>query len=233
MIELLNMDCIEYMKTCKDNEFELAVCDPPYGIDVIRKVYEGRADYTTFKGNGVQKKGNFKVKDWDNERPTAEYFEQLFRVSKNQIIWGANNFTDLLPPSSSWIFWDKCTGGNDFSDGEFAFMSFGGRSRLFRYVWNGMLQGKSIDEGHIVQGNKSLCETKIHPTQKPRALYKWIYREFLKEGGKVLDTHLGSGSSAIAAYLFDCDFVGTEIDKEYFDKMMKRYKDETAQLKLI
>lgn len=228
-IQLIHGDSLQALKSYGDNHFDWAIVDPPYGIDVIDKVYKGRSNYTTYKGNGVQKKGNFKSKDWDKKTPTIEYFKELERVSKNQIIWGANNFTDKIKPSSSWIFWDKVTGNNDFSDGEFAYCSKGGKSRKFTFVWNGMLQGKSILEGETVQGNKRLCEKKIHPTQKPVALYKWLLHTYTSEGDLILDTHLGSGSIAIACHQMKRKLVGYEIDAEYYEKACKRFKQQTAQ----
>lgn len=228
-IEITNEDNIELMARYEDNYFDLAIVDPPYGIDVIDKVYKGRSNYTTYKGNGVQKKGNFKSKDWDKKTPTIEYFKELERVSKNQIIWGANNFTDKIKPSSSWIFWDKVTGNNDFSDGEFAYCSKGGKSRKFTFVWNGMLQGKSILEGETVQGNKRLCEKKIHPTQKPVKLYEWLLMNYAKQGDKILDTHLGSGSIAIACHNLGYDLTACELDKDYYDAAIKRIKQHTSQ----
>lgn len=228
-----NGDCLEAMKLMKDNEFDLAIVDPPYGINVIEKVYKGRANYTSYKGGGIQKKGNFKNKDWDKKTPKINYFKELERVSKQQIIWGANNFTDKIKPSSSWIFWDKVTGNNNFSDGEFAYYSKGGKSRKFTFVWNGMLQGKSIFDGGTVQGNKKLCEKKIHPTQKPIKLYEWLLMNYAKEGDKILDTHLGSGSIAIACHNLGFDLTGYELDKEYFDNAIKRIKNHQAQLRLI
>jgi len=206
MIELLNIDCIEYMKTCTDNQFDLAIVDPPYGI--------GEADGRC----RTRKKHNNRVKhiakDWDNERPTAEYWKELFRVSKNQVVWGANYFTEHLPPSMGWIFWNKKIGG-DFSDGELAFTSF---DRALKMVtkWS---------------GNNGI--PRIHPTQKPVELYNYILENYAEKGMKILDTHLGSGSSAIAAHYFDCDFVGTEIDKHYYEKMMKRFTEQTAQTSLF
>ena len=231
-IEVTNEDNMALMSRYPDNYFDLAIVDPPYGINVIDKVYKGRCDYITYKGNGVQKKGNYKSKKWDKKTPTKEYFQELDRVSKKQIIWGANNFTDKIKPSSSWIFWDKVTGNNDFSDGEFAYYSLGGKSRKFTFVWNGMLQGKSISEGGIVQGNKKLCEKKIHPTQKPVKLYKWLLQNYAKAGDKILDTHLGSGSIALACHELGFELTACELDAEYYEAAHKRFQQQTAQLRL-
>jgi site-specific DNA-methyltransferase (adenine-specific) len=152
--------------------------------------------------------------------PEAEYFDELFRVSKNQIIWGGNYFSDFLPPSKSFVCWDKRVNDkmqNDFSDCEYAWCSRG-VARMFRFVWNGMIQGNMKDK-----------EDRFHPTQKPVALYRWLLTNYAKEGDKILDTHLGSGSSRIAAHQLGFDFTGYEIDKDYFELQEKRFKLVTSQ----
>lgn len=205
MIELLNCDCMTYMATLPDKHFELAIVDPPYGI--------GEDGHCR-----TRKKHNNRVihakKDWDSERPTADYFTELFRVSKNQIVWGANYFVDFLEPSMGWVYWDKQIGG-DFSDGELAYTSFDVALKSFTY-WN---------------GNNGIA--RIHPTQKPVALYRWLLKNYAKTGDKILDTHLGSGSSAIAAHYMGFDFVGTEIDVDYFNAATKRFKEQTSQLVIL
>lgn len=226
-----NMDCMEFMKSLPDNAFDLAVVDPPYG----RKEHGGkrRSGFVKQK-NGVRTwvpDGQYAKKDWDEKPADSAYFKELFRVSKNQIIWGINYFKILVPPGR--IIWDKCNGLSDQCDCEIAFNSFGNRVDLFRFMWSGMMQGKSISSGHIMQGNKKLNEKRIHPTQKPVALYSWIFNRYAKPGDKILDTHLGSGSSRIAAYDAGLDFVGCEIDQEYFDKQEKRFLDYTAQENLF
>ena len=159
----------------------------------------------------------------DREPPGVEYFEELKRVSKNQIIWGANHFIDLIPfRSPCWLVWDKDNGGTDFADCELAYTSFTSAVRKFTFRWNGMLQG-----------NMKHKEERVHPHQKPVALYKWILKNYAKKGDKILDTHLGSGSSRIAAYDMGFDFVGCEIDNYYFDAQEKRYKDHIAQHNLF
>lgn len=209
MTELLNIDCMDYMKNCKDKEFDLAIVDPPYGI--------GRSGQTeTFTKDANHKRKHFADKGWDYEKPTAEYWAELFRVSKNQIVFGANYFTEHLPASMGWIVWDK---GQklSMSDGELVYTSF---SRALRIV--------TINRGFLaVEGDT------IHPTQKPKKLYAWILEHYAEKGMKILDTHLGSGSSAVVAHYFGCDFVGIEIDKEYFDKTTKRFKEETIQTSLF
>lgn len=214
MVELLNCDCMEYMATLEDNAFDLAIVDPPYGIDA-GNAFSGEERKS---GNGAAKKTAFTKKDWDKSIPTENYFIELTRVSKNQIIWGANYMSHYLPPSMGWIVWDKDNGTTKFSDCELAFSSFGVALRKFKYTWNGMLQG-----------NMALKEQRIHPTQKPVVLYEWILDRYAKPEQKILDTHLGSGSSAIAAHYFGCDFVGMEIDTDYYKAACERFDRETRQ----
>jgi site-specific DNA-methyltransferase (adenine-specific) len=235
MIELLHIDCMEYMKEQPDKVFDLAIVDPPYGINVIKKVYSGREGKIRilkgeWKGSAIC--ASHKNKDWDNKPPTKEYFDQLFRTSKNQIIWGGNYFTSFLPPISSWIFWDKCTGSSDSSDGELAYTSFGGRLIKYTYMWNGFYQGKSTTEGHVCQGNKKLCEKRIHPTQKPVNLYKWLLNRYAKPGDKIFDSHGGSMSHAIACNEMGFDLTICEIDEEYYNDGLNRYKQHTKKLKI-
>jgi site-specific DNA-methyltransferase (adenine-specific) len=211
------MDCIEGVKQFPDKKIDLAIVDPPYGIEMAKTTNIPNPK-KGFRGNKLHNE-----KEWDNEIPSEEYFLELFRVSKNQIIWGGNYFTEYLKPTKAWIFWSKKetkTQGSNFSDGELAWTSFKKVTRLFEYGWIG-----------IDYCNKS--ETKIHPTQKPVSLYDWIFKNYAKEGDLILDTHLGSGSSRIAAYKAGLDFVGFEIDPEYFDKSVKRFENYTSQLNLF
>lgn len=219
MIELLNVDCMEYMATQKDNAFDLAIVDPPYGIG--NDCLKNNATRTKL---AKAKKYKLYANNKEN-RPIHEYFLELKRVSKNQIIWGVNHFANLFDASGSgYIVWDKQTTGN-FSDVEIAYSSFNCSAKKFTYQWNGMLQGN--------HGDKKKNETRIHPSQKPIALYKWLLQKFSDPGQNILDTHLGSGSSAIAAHYFGCDFVGCEIDKEYLDKSKERFEKETRQIPLF
>lgn len=216
--EVYNMDCMDYMKSIFYKFFDLAIVDPPYFDGPNKLGYYGK-DISSF---GIKRPG-YKAKHW--RIPKIDYFNELFRVSKNQIIWGVNYYPyDCF--SSGRIVWNKANGKNSFSDCEIAFCSLIDTVRMFTYMWNGMCQGKSIKEGHIQQGNKRKNEKRIHPTQKPIALYAWILSNYAKKGDKILDTHLGSGSSRIAAYKMGFDFYGTEIDKEYFDEQEKRFKRE-------
>jgi site-specific DNA-methyltransferase (adenine-specific) len=165
--------------------------------------------------------GNYNVKDWDGEIPSAKYFNELKRVSKNQIIWGANYMTEFLQPSMGWIFWDKNTSG-DFSDGELAYTSFNRALKKINVVWCGMRQ--------YDMKNK---EIRIHPTQKPVRLYEWLLKNYAKEGDKILDTHLGSGSIAIACHNLGFELTACELDKDYFDAAMKRLNQHQAQQRLF
>lgn len=228
MNEAYNMDCMEYMKTVPDKYFDLAVVDPVYG-DVTAGGY-----LTGKSAGGVGPHTKHHDAIWKQEKTGKEYFDELFRVSKNQIIWGGNYFVKEIGRNSQcWIVWDKChPEGIKFADVELAFTSFNSAARMFRFLWNGMCQG-TPGNGTKMQGNKSLNEKRIHPTQKPVALYRWIYQNYAKEGDKILDTHLGSGSSRIAAYDAGLDFVGLEIDKEYFDKQEERFAAHTAQISLF
>lgn len=159
------------------------------------------------------------------------YFDELRRVAKHYIVWGCNYFSYEF--ASGRIVWDKCKKGTSFSDCELAATDLFNTVRLFRFMWNGMLQGKSVAEGHIMQGNKKLNEQRIHPTQKPVALYDWIFQNYAAPGCRVLDTHLGSGSSRIAAYEAGVDFIGFEIDPIYYAAEEQRFLDYTSQTSLF
>jgi site-specific DNA-methyltransferase (adenine-specific) len=206
MIELLNIDCMEYMAKLPDKAFDLAVVDPPYGIGV------SNAKEIGYKGNNV-----FTPKTWDNKTPPQEYFDELRRVSVHQIVWGGNYYQ--ICPSRCYLIWDKGEGfkGRTYAEAELAWTSFNANVRIFKRdpLANGDYRGK------------------IHPTQKPVALYEWILRNYAKPGQRILDTHLGSGSSAIAAHYFGCDFVGCEIDVDYFNAARERFDRETRQVSMF
>ena len=210
---------MEYMKTVPDKYFDLAIVDPPYGIN--HSEIAGKQSGTQF-GNASAPKGNYQIKDWDKSIPNQLYFSELKRVSKNQIIWGANYMVKFLDSSMGWIVWDKDNGDNGFSDCELAYTSFNKRLRKFKWTWSGMLQQ-----------NMKNKETRIHPTQKPIALYKWLLHNYAKPTDKILDTHLGSGSSAIAAHQWGGEFVGCELDKDYYEAAVKRFKEQTQQLTIF
>jgi site-specific DNA-methyltransferase (adenine-specific) len=221
-------DCMDLMSRYPDKYFELAIVDPPYGIGEDGKSNHSRGGKTKFGGKHA-KHGSYippkmyAAKGWDKEPPSQNYFNELKRVSKNQIIWGANHFISRIPyDSSCWIVWDKRNGENDFADCELAWSSFKTAVRKYDYKWHGMLQE-----------NMKNKEERVHPTQKPVALYKWLLSNYAKEGDKILDTHLGSGSSRIAAYIMGFDFYGCEIDQDYFNAQEKRFKEQTAQQSLF
>lgn len=213
-VKLLQGDCMDYMRGLPDNAFELAIVDPPYGINAANTFGGERRQ----SGQGSAMKTAFTKKNWDFGIPSKAYFDELTRVSINQVVWGANYMSHLLPPSMGWIVWDKDNGTTKFSDAELAFTSFDRALRVFRYTWNGMIQGDMKNK-----------ESRIHPTQKPVKLYQWLLANYAKEGDRILDTHLGSGSSAIAAHYAGFEFVGIELDDDYYKAACKRFENETAQ----
>ena len=213
---------MQLMARYPDNYFELAIVDPPYGIGFDgNTTVEGKSG----KANTFSNKQHHEKKGWDNQRPSDEYFIELKRVSKNQIIWGGNYFSDLLEPKKGWIFWDKkITNANNsnYSDGELAWTSFDCVLRRFTYDWIGF--------GYL---NNPQKEKKTHPTQKPVALYKWLLDKYAKQGDKILDTHLGSGSIAIACHDYGFELTACELDAEYYEKAIQRIKNHTNQQKLF
>lgn len=226
--ESYNEDCMLGMVRYPDRFFDLAIVDPPQarGEDGGRdrgKLVKQKNGTRTFLSSGKYVK-----KHWDQVIPGKEYFDELFRVSKYQIIWGCNYFPYYFGPGR--IIWDKCNDGSCQSAAEIAYNSLTDRVDIFRFMWRGMLQGKSVREGHLQQGNKKLNEHRIHPTQKPVPLYRWLLDKFGMEGAKILDTHMGSQSSRIAAFTMGFDYYGWEKDKEYFEEGNKRFKRDTAQL---
>lgn len=218
-----NMDCMDGMKEFPDNFFDIAVVDPPYFSGPEKRGFYGR------KASKIGVKRIYrKTEEW--QVPQKEYFDELLRVSREQIVWGCNYFDYRF--GSGRIIWDKCNGKSSFSDCEIAYCSFHDSVRLFRYMWNGMFQGKSIDEGYIQQGNKRLNEKRIHPTQKPKALYDWIFGKYTTRGMKLLDTHVGSASSLIAAHDAGLQYVGFEKDVYYYKISKERLDEHTAQLSM-
>ena len=210
-----NMDCMDGMKEFPDGYFDLAIVDPPYVIgengdkNHTRSNLAKAKDYKSFSG-------------MDIKPPNEKYFNELFRVSKNQIIWGANHFISKMPFNSScWIVWDKDNGNNDFADCELAWTSFSTAVRKIKYRWHGMLQQ-----------NMKHKENRIHPTQKPVALYEWLLNSYAKPGDIILDTHVGSASSLIACYRTNHPYVGFELDKQYYELSKKRLDAEMAQMRL-
>jgi site-specific DNA-methyltransferase (adenine-specific) len=200
-MNITNEDNMLLMARYPNKYFDLAIVDPPYGLG--KKIYSGGT-------KGCKFHTLFGENKWDNETPTKEYFNELFRVSKNQIIWGGNYFD--LPPTRTILCWDKLKGDNNFSMWEMAWTSFDEPAKIFR---------------------KSSMGDRIHPTQKPVALYKWLLDKYAKQGDKIIDTHLGSGSIAIACHDYGFDLTACELDKEYFDLAIKRITQHQSQTKLF
>ena len=219
-----NTDCLPAMREYPDKYFDLAVVDPPYFSGPERRSYYGSNVSTT----NIKRHYYPVTEHW--EVPTGEYFDELLRISKQYIIFGCNYFDYHFAPGR--IVWDKCNGTSTFSDCEIAATNCHDSVRLFRYMWNGMMQGKSIEEGHIARGNKATNDVRIHATQKPIDLYRWIFRKYSDKGYKILDTHVGSGTSRRAAYELGLDFVGYEISKVYFDLQEQAYEEHTAQIRI-
>ena len=217
MINLYNKDCMEALKEMKDNQFQLAIVDPPYGINADKK--NSVKKLQSKKSSALSKDYGSQI--WDNHIPTLEYFKELKRVSKNQIIWGVNYYPyNLL--NGGRIYWDKCVTMPTYSDGELAYCSFINSIKSYKFAWHGMIQGDMKNK-----------ETRIHPTQKPVKLYEWLLMNYAKKGDKILDTHLGSGSIAIACHNLGFDLEGFELDKEYFEAAKKRLKPHTNQQRLF
>jgi len=216
-INLYNCDNMEFMANVPDKYYQLCICDPPYDFSIGDKTnfYVSQGKYN--KIQETRPKGGFKIggnyMDSIQKAPDKTYFTELQRISKNQIIFGGNYFTDILKPTACWIVWDKMNGENYFGDFEMAWTSFGKANRMFK---------KSVHEPN-----------RIHPTQKPVALYKWLLDKYAKQGDKILDTHLGSMSIAIACHDYGFELDGCELDKEYYDKGIERVRNHVSQTKLF
>ena len=208
-ITITNEDNMELMKRFPDNYFDLAIVDPPYGIGI-----DGQKK--SINKNPKHNRKEHTQKKWDNSIPSLEYFNELKRVSKNQIIWGGNYFTEYLKPTKAWIFWYKGQRDLTMSDGEMAWTSFDTVTRQFE-----------LNRASLIAQNT------FHPTEKPYKLYKWILDKYAKQGDKILDTHLGSGSIAIACHDYGFELTACELDKEYYDKATKRIKNHVSQQKLF
>lgn len=206
-------DCMDVLKDMPDKSFDLAIVDPPYYSGPERRMFYG----CRISNIGVKRLYE-KSEKW--EVPTTEYFDELQRVAQYYIVWGCNYFDYIFAPGR--IVWDKCNGLSSFSDCEIAATNLFTSVRLFPFMWNGMLQGKSMSEGRIMQGNKKLNEKRIHPTQKPVALYAWLLTKFAKEKWTILDTHLGSGSIAIACESLGYSLLGIEKDAHYYTAARER-----------
>ncbi len=214
---IYNQDCLVAMKEMKDNEYDLAIVDPPYGIGF------GEFNRTNKDSTGKRYKANkYKQGNWDTAIPNDVYFKELMRISKNQIIWGGNYFPYIWKNAcKGFIFWYKGNPVPNFSDGELAWTSFNKVAKQYDYRYYGALEGKTS------------ASNKIHPTQKPVALYEWILMNYAKEGDKILDTHLGSGSIAIACHNLGYDLTGYEIDKDYYKAAKKRIEQHKQQTRMF
>lgn len=224
MINAFNIDNMQFMASKPDKYYNLAIVDPPYFNGPQRLGYYGERTSSI----GVKREEYKKIGTWGI--PDQTYLDELIRVSNHQIIWGINYFK--FHHCVGRIVWDKCNGDSSFSDCEIASCSIHDSVRMFRYMWNGMMQGKSISEGHIVQGNKKLNEKRIHPTQKPVAVYKWLLKQYAASGDKILDTHGGSFSHAIAAYDMGFDLDICEIDEQYFQDGLNRLEQHKKMSEL-
>lgn len=214
-IKLYNADCMEVMKTFKDKQFSLAIVDPPYGIDADQK----RGD--TGRNRHIKQR-DYHIGNWDKGIPPPEYFEELKRVSKNQIIWGGNYFLDYLGNTSCFVVWDKDNGDNYYADCELAWTSFDTAVRKVKYKWHGFLQGDMKNK-----------QQRIHPTEKPVQLYKWLIQNYAKEGDTILDTHFGSLSIGIACHDLKFDLTAIELDNDYYEMAKKRLINHQRQLTLF
>ncbi len=214
MREYHNLDCMDLergLPSFPDKYFDLAIVDPPYGIGASNESFISAGSQ---RGKSKTKRGgNYKSGSWDSQSPTSAFFEELIRVSRYSIIWGANHFIDKIPnaDSSCWIVWDKLNGDNGYADCELAWTNFGSAVRKFSYRWQGM-----------IQGNMKNKQQRIHPTEKPFELYRWLLKNYAKEGMKLLDTHVGSASSLIAFEEFGFDYVAYEKDPDYYRDSMAR-----------
>ena len=216
-ITITNEDNMLLMARYPDNYFDLAIVDPPYGIGM------SKGTMSSNKQKNISSKRDYMSKDWDSKIPSDEYFKELFRVSKNQIIWGGNYMIENLYNTSCFVVWDKKSNdGSNFADAEIAWTSFKTAIRVFKYDWIGF--------GYL---NNPQKEKKTHPTQKPVQLYSWLLKTYGKAGDKILDTHLGSGSIAIACHDYGFELTACELDKEYYDKAIQRIINHTNQQKLF
>jgi len=205
--KIYNMDCLEGLKQLEDNSIDLVLTDPPYGLDIAKNGYVG--------GENATKPTNYGIQDWDSSIPSAEYFKEIMRVSKNQIIFGGNYFLDYLGKTKCFIVWDKGRRETNFADCELAWTSFDKPTRIFKYTWDGMRQE-----------SMKFKEKRIHPTQKPLKLGLWILDKFSAEGDIILDTHIGSGTFMVASQQLNRQYLGFDISKEYCDMAKKRLIQE-------
>ena len=229
------MDCMDSMKKFPDKFFELAIVDPPYGIYASNP---SKKPAVVMQKNGKflrTKTNEYTKKSWDNKPAGSEYFDELFRISNNQIIWGANYYNFEM--GIGRIVWDKLNGQSDQMGCEIAYNSFNNRTDIVRFMWSGMFQGVycglNLQQAMIQQGNKSLNEKRIHPTQKPIALYKWLLTNYAHKGDKILDTHVGSASSLIACHQLGFQYWGFELDHDYYIAASERLAKAKAQVSIF
>ena len=223
MREYYNEDCMQGMKRYPDNFFDLAIVDPPYGVDIGGQINKGtRKTHIAFgRGGGVCDGKAYKAFD-DTTTPSGDYFKELKRASKHQIIWGGNYFLDYLGATKCLIIWDKGRRGIHYADCEVAWTNIDDACRIYAYLWDGMRQEDMKNK-----------EFRIHPTQKPVALYTWILTNYAKPGDKILDTHVGSASSLIACEEMGFDYVGFELDEDYYKQSKERLDRHNAQISLM
>lgn len=219
-VTMLNIDCMEFMRGQPDKAFDLAIVDPPYFSGPERRMFYGQRVSSIGVSRLYRRSAEWKL-------PEIAYFDELRRVARNYIFWGQNYFQ--FPFHSGRIIWDKVNESSDFSDCEIAATDLFDHVRIFRFMWNGMLQGSGVLSGAKMQGNKRKNEHRIHPTQKPVALYKWLLTKYAKLGWKILDTHGGSGSIAIACHDLGFDLTWMELDKDYYEAAVKRYQEHAMQ----
>jgi site-specific DNA-methyltransferase (adenine-specific) len=243
MITATNEDNMELMARYPDGFFNLSNDDPPYFKGPDKRRFYG----SEVNKLGIKRKDYGVIKNW--EVPSEAYFNEVKRVSRNQIIWGANYYDFIGTPFKTprgkeidvfikenpigWIIWDKCNGASSFNDYELAWTSFDIPTYIYKFMWNGMLQGSSVFKGHVMQGNKSLNQKKIHPTEKPIMLYDFIHQKYTKERDKVLSNFMGSGADVLSSLKFNIDFYAAEYDKRIFNEAMERLAQHQSQLKMF
>lgn len=217
---IINADCLDILRQLPEKCIDLVLTDPPYGLCKKKNSTDGKIHgKSTYHGMGKVANTYFEFKDWDNSIPEKEIFDEIFRVSKNQIIFGGNYFVEYLKNSSCWLFWDKLNGMNDFADGELAWTSFNTAVRKYEYLWNGCIKKNQAEE----------ITNRIHPTQKPRLLFERILNDYSKEGDLILDCFSGSGTTAVACHNLRRRFICIEKDPDYFAASVERLERVQAQ----